>query len=362
MLSQFLNASETHSKYPSQKVASSKSTTTRSRKFWILCAIAVVTFLFLVVVTPVAVHKKKQNACVAGKNDLRKKDEKYLKNARLQFHFEGFNEDFNVFSSSSSSAADKEIIQSALRDSYNKVSGGCNDIYERWMYDAKLVELTTVHDYMTDDDSTTTTIAHVDTKISCINDCPDDEIFASAYPTVDWPTYRNRARFLQDGSNAGGGPTSINAGQVLIAMEDTLVLDGVISGISVASFESVNHGVVKRFGKKSKKSKKNSCYVGKGKGKGGSKTSSPSVSLQPSVSPEPSGAPSVSLEPTRGKGGKGASKTAAPSVSSEPSLSFAPSCSLMPSQSEQPSPGPSQSEAPSEQPSEQPSARPTITS
>ena len=104
--------------------------------------------------------------------------------------------------------------------------------------------------------------------------------------------------------------------------------------------------------------------------KGGSKTSSPSVSLVPTLSPSLSEVPTTTAEPSSGKGsksrksnkythkmskkishgtgvgghggnvsktkGKGgsssASKTAAPSMSEEPTITSAPSCSLQPSE------------------------------
>ena len=275
-------------------------------------AIVAAIVLLIAIAAPVGVHvKNNKHTC-----NLHEKDTHLIRNARLELFLEGYDEH-------ESSTTNLNIIESSVLNSYNNVSGGCDDIYERYMYDARVIEMATEHNFMDPYYDSVTATAIVETKISCY-DCPKNEIFASDYPEVDYRTNRYRKNRVLSQMK-----TRLNAGDFLYVLEEKLVEQNVATGISLAQVENAKSGVYKKFGKKSKKSK-NSCYEGKGKGKG-SKTAAPSVSFVPSSSMQPSGSPSVSMEPSRGKGGKGLSKTSAPSISEQPSQSFAPSCSLQPS-------------------------------
>jgi hypothetical protein len=67
-------------------------------------------------------------------------------------------------------------IENAVLDAFNDVSARCGDIYERWMYESKMVSQTIQYT----EDGGSLMVAEIEMIISCFG-CPDEEVFASEY-------------------------------------------------------------------------------------------------------------------------------------------------------------------------------------
>ena len=88
------------------------------------------------------------------------------------------------------SETEKQEVEQALTEGYNDASGICSDEYQRWMYNASLVNQE-VHEKLVFTDQATrlenafldtpTLVTRFETKISC-NQCADETAFSSIYP------------------------------------------------------------------------------------------------------------------------------------------------------------------------------------
>ena len=85
-----------------------------------------------------------------------------------------------------STAKEQEVVEQVVLEAYNEVSGGCRDIYERWMYQSNIVNQTIAaptDDYDYDYGlSLPEVIVELEMDISCY-DCPTEQEFASIFPT-----------------------------------------------------------------------------------------------------------------------------------------------------------------------------------
>jgi hypothetical protein len=326
--------------------------------------------------------KKKKDVCVPGQVAD-------LNHNRLEIFLVGL--------SRPATAEEQAHIESTVLDSYNEVSKGCDDVYERWMYQTTLVDQLV----SSTDDGSSRIVAVVETSVSC-DDCPKDKSFASTYPTrrrrlegSTTTTTTPQDRLVVRGYNGSRVShllrdlkeeevSSISFAEVIDRIEANLQLASSKSLIepgfkqvsdvtllsvdkeeqiafmseSTASSGKGNRGKGKNkseFGCEEKSSKSSkSSKSGKGgskkggskKGKGSGKTPSPSSSGQPS--PSTTSAPSCSSQPTEQA-----------SVSPQSSASPKPSVSLRPTVTLQPTGEPSVSAQPSSQPSSQPSEIPS---
>jgi hypothetical protein len=71
---------------------------------------------------------------------------------------------------------EQATMERAVLDAFNGVSARCGDVYERWMYETKMVSQT-IQDM---EDGGSVMVAEIEMIISCFG-CPDEEIFASEY-------------------------------------------------------------------------------------------------------------------------------------------------------------------------------------
>ena len=71
---------------------------------------------------------------------------------------------------------EQAAMENAVLDAFNDVSARCGDVYERWMYETKMVNQT-IQDT---ENGGSVMIAEIEMTISCF-DCPDEEVFASEY-------------------------------------------------------------------------------------------------------------------------------------------------------------------------------------
>ena len=83
-------------------------------------------------------------------------------------------------------------LEKIIVESYNQVSGGCSDQYNRWMYGIKFMDQTVLKHAVIEEEAESSSISHtfdeeyspvirLKTMISC-EGCVDDEAFASVYP------------------------------------------------------------------------------------------------------------------------------------------------------------------------------------
>jgi len=354
------------------------------RRMYLLRACAALTFLAalgVAIALIVSSSKKKKNTCVPGQvADVNP--------YRLEVSLVGL----------SRFATDEErtAIESTVQESYNEVSGGCEDEYERFMYQSTLTEQVV----STTDDGAPSVVAVIETAISCDN-CPPSESFASEYPSRR-RLEASRDRLVRGGSDASGRDLqkklkSISFAEVINVIEANLQFASSaekiepgfqqLSDITLSTAEDEEEEVVVAFmmesaakaasgkgkgskksgygcndgkgsksGKSSKSSKSASESSGSSKSTKKSKTASPSSSsmpsssMAPSCSSQPSEQPSVSMQPTMSQ---------QPSVSQHPTLSGQPSG--QPSVSMEPTLGPTLSAHPSQQPSNTPSTTPSST-
>ena len=124
-------------------------------------------------------------------------------------------------------AFEKEELEKAVTDGFNQVSDGCADQFQRWMYNATLVEQKLHQDMVLTDkttrlqntfEGTSTLVVQFATKISC-NGCSEIEAFASSYPTTfgrrpqallgNKNGNRNRRQLFNDDEEYGTGSAKI---------------------------------------------------------------------------------------------------------------------------------------------------------
>ena len=288
---------------------------------------------------------------------------------------------------------EQDVVEKAVRDAYNEVSGQCEDIFERWMHQSSMVNQTVVaaenddYYYGYASSSGTNVLVEIQMDLSCY-DCPEGEEFASVYADVSRRAMRKR---LQRGLIVRGekhaisrslseATSTINAEDVLNLIDAKLVdarsaqtIEDSFAGISDVTIQS-SSGVSTRAGGKGTKAPKatsspNSKGKGgstkapgsKGKGKGSDECICPTDVPSETPSETPSNSPSISIEPsssTLPSLSQLPSSSTSPSTSTEPSISNVPSTSQLPSTSM--SPSTSQEPSISIKPSEVPSGAPSI--
>jgi hypothetical protein len=312
---------------------------------------------------------------------------------------------------------EQHLMEAAVVEAYNAISGGCQDVYERFMYNASLINQTLIPELEGWNESGL--VAEFRMTVSCW-ECPEDEAFASEFPTSFdddlffegsstryLPSYSSKkssnSRRVRGESRRNLHPTldlphhrrslqdddqsTINAADVVLKVDENLddasrlrEIESTYSGLVEASIRVSTKGQAHHM-KKSKKEGKSCGGAKKGKGHScepsampsdqpSSKPSSPpSTSAQPSSQPssipskQPSNQPSISSQPSS-MPSKQPSNEPSSIPSSKPSLSSQPSSvpSSKPSLSSQPSSLPSSKPSLSSQPSSVPSKQPSLSS
>jgi hypothetical protein len=186
----------------------------RKRRKRTICTVliaAVLASLFFVIVFFTTQHVQEKKAATAINSDCFL-GVKETREPQLEIFFTGLSRE----------PTDEETnqLKAAVMKGYNEVAGGCDDEYQRWMYQADLVSATVHNDIIMDENTSSlhnlfedvsAFVARFDTKISC-DGCPEDEVFASVYPpmfgaaTVG-PSNRRRAS------------DQLNAAEIVLAIE-----------------------------------------------------------------------------------------------------------------------------------------------
>ena len=344
-----------------------------SRKAMLASLLVFLVVFVAILGTVIGVTRKNMRSIAMGQQCVERTVDE-VKGSYIVFEMNGLTEEIDT--------SERQYISEALVDAYNNVTAGCDDKYQRWMVSSKFVDqLVPVNlDY---------SIIELDANISC-RDCPDEEIFASDYSSVEdeedgtlggATTRRNRRNrklvirndlvrhrqgvFSSSRSKVKGrssvamrnqlyhaGPRELqddekddgllNAYDIILQMEDILLdqqeqglIPDTFTGIAEVTIQARDGGSAAKTVKNPKASKADSaCFDGKGKGGDSKSKNSSSKSSTSSTTGASKKKNKLGGDPEFRKSKKGG--TLAPTTSEEPSSSSAPSCSLQPSSSQVP--------------------------